>query len=165
MATTLIKKHMTLPFLKDGENWVQIKKATEFTRSMNPTKEDRDYISDEMPTTEVTQYKPSESFSITTYKGEKDFDLFYSLYKKRAIGTDAQRELLLVYLFESSAVTGGTETTYYYAEKSNATITVTEFNASSSTITVDVDENGTPEIGYVEIVDGVPTFTKGDLPS
>lgn len=169
----LIKKHMIKPFLNKGTSvspdWVQIKKATEFTRTMNAVTEVRDYICDEMPTTEVTQYKPSESFSITTYKGEDDFDLFYALYKKRALGDEAKKELLLVSVFESvttSEEIDGTEvsTDYYYAEKCNATITVAEFNFSSSTLTIDVAENGTPVVGYVKIVDGKPVFTQGDMP-
>lgn len=163
---TLIKKHLTRPFLNDGTSqnpsWVQIKKAVEFTRSMNPTTEERDYISDEMPTTEVTQYKPSESFSITAYKGEPDFDLFYSLYKARAIGDDAKREFLLVSLFDKVTVD---TTDYYYAEKCGATITVNEFNFSDSSITIDINENGTPAIGYVTITDGEPSFTEGDMPT
>lgn len=162
---TLIKKHLVRPYLKDGENWVQIKKATEFVRNMNPTTEERDYISDEMPTTEVIQYKPSESFSITTYKGEADFDLFYKLYKDRAIGDDAKREMLIVSVFETGTTVD--DTICYFAEKSNATITVTEFNASSSTISIDVNENGTPIKGYVTFDEttGQPTFTAGDMPA
>ena len=103
--TQLIKKHLIRPFLNKGTSelpeWVQIKKATEFTRAMNPQTEERDYIADEHPTTEVMDYKPSENLSITMYKGEPDFELFYDLYKKRAIGSEAQKEFLLVYIFDS----------------------------------------------------------------
>jgi len=163
---TLIKKHMFRPFLNGGTasnpEWVQVKKATEFTRSMGPTTEERDYISDEAPTTEVTQYKPSETFTLTAYKGEADFELFYDLYKKRAIGDDAKKELLLVSIFDSSTVSG---TTYYYAEKCTASIAVNEFNLTSSQISLNVYENGTPAIGYVTIENGVPSFTEGTIPA
>lgn len=164
--TQLIKKHLIRPFLNKGTSelpdWVQIKKATEFTRAMNPQTEERDYIADEHPTTEVMDYKPSENLSITMYKGEPDFELFYDLYKKRAIGSEAQKEFLLVYIFDSSAVENKT---YYYAEKTNASVTVEELNASGKSLTCNVYENGTPVKGYVTIEDGVPTFTEGAMPS
>ena len=164
--TQLIKKHLIRPFLNKGTSelpdWVQIKKATEFTRAMNPQTEERDYIADEHPTTEVMDYKPSENLSITMYKGEPDFELFYDLYKKRAIGSEAQKEFLLVNIFDSSTV----ETkTYYYAEKTNASVTVEELNATGKSLSCNIYENGTPVKGYVTIENGVPTFTEGAMPS
>lgn len=164
--TQLIKKHLIRPFLNKGTSevpdWVQIKKATEFTRAMNPQTEERDYIADEHPTTEVMDYKPSENLSITMYKGEPDFELFYDLYKKRAIGSEAQKEFLLVYIFDSSTVESKT---YYYAEKTNASVTVEELNASGKSLACNVYENGTPVKGYVTIENGEPTFTEGAMPS
>ena len=164
--TQLIKKHLIRPFLNKGTSelpdWVQIKKATEFTRAMNPQTEERDYIADEHPTTEVMDYKPSENFSVTMYKGEPDFELFYDLYKKRAIGSEAQKEFLLVNIFDSSTV----ETkTYYYAEKTNASVTVEELNATGKSLSCNIYENGTPVKGYVTIENGIPTFTEGAMPS
>lgn len=164
--TQLIKKHLIRPFLNKGTSelpdWVQIKKATEFTRAMNPQTEERDYIADEHPTTEVMDYKPSENLSITMYKGEPDFELFYDLYKKRAIGSEAQKEFLLVYLFDSSVVENKT---YYYAEKTSASVTVEELNASGKSLACNVYENGTSVRGYVTIEGGTPTFTEGAMPS
>ena len=164
--TQLIKKHLIRPFLNKGTSelpdWVQIKKATEFTRAMKPQTEERDYIADEHPTTEVMDYKPSENLSVTMYKGEPDFELFYDLYKKRAIGSEAQKEFLLVNIFDSSTV----ETkTYYYAEKTNASVTVEELNATGKSLSCNIYENGTPVKGYVTIENGVPTFTEGAMPS
>ncbi|UKI52766.1 MAG: hypothetical protein L6V86_06325 [Treponema sp.] len=75
MKPELIKKHKIGVFLNGGTSeapdWVRIKKATEFTRSMNPETEERDYIADEHPTTELMDYKPSEDLTVTTYKGER----------------------------------------------------------------------------------------------
>lgn len=163
--STLIKKHLIQPFLNKGTSaapeWVQIKKATDFTRSMNPVTEERDYIADEHPTTELTDYKPSEGLTITTYKGEPDFDLMYSLYKKRAIGSDAQMEFMLVNVFDKVVSNGKT---YNYADKSNCTVTVDEFNTSGSSLTCTVYENGTSTAGYVEFTDGKPVFTAGEMP-
>lgn len=162
--TTLIKKHLTRPLInagtKENPKWVQVKKATENTRTMNPTTEERDYISDEQPTTELTGYKPSESYGVTTYKGEPDFELFYKLYKERAIGSDAKREFLYVHLFEK--ITVGNQT-MYYAEKTDSTIAVDDFNTVGTVIDVTVYENGTPERGYVTISEsGEVTFTANE---
>lgn len=170
----LIKKHLVKPYLNKGTseapNWVQIKKATEFTRSMNPETEERDYIADENPTTELMGYKPSEELTVTTYKGEDDFELLYQLYKDRAIGEEAKREFLLVSVFDSTEIEdsedGGEKKTYYYAEKSDATVVLNEFNSSSSTLSATVYENGTSVKGYVEFgEDGAVTFTAGAMPS
>ena len=39
--------------------------------------------------------------SVKTIKGEDDFALFYQLYKNRAIGPDAHREILTVFMFDT----------------------------------------------------------------
>lgn len=164
----LIKKHMVAVYVNSGTsdvpNWIRIRKATEFNRAMNATTEDRDYIADEYATTELLDYKPSEDLTVTTYKGEQDFDLLYDLYKKRAVGDDAKREFMLVYIFDSSTVDG---ITYYAAEKTNSTLVLNEFNTSSSTISATVYENGTATTGYVtyDEEDGTPTFTAGAIPT
>jgi len=166
--TTLIKKHLIRPFLNGGTSaepkWVQIKKATENTINMNPSTEDRDYISDEQPTTELIAYKMGVSYGVTTYKGEPDFELFYDLYKNRYTGSDAQKELLLAYLFDKVTVNG---TEKYFTQKWNSTIVVNDFNTVGTVIDVDVNANGTPVIGYAEIKDGEITFheNEGGLPS
>ncbi len=173
MKPELIKKHKIGVYLnggtKESPDWVRIKKATEFTRSMNPETEERDYIADEHPTTELMDYKPSEDLTVTTYKGEKDFELLYKLYKERAVGEEAKRELLLVSIFDSVEITGsetGAKKTYYYADKTEATVALNEFNISSSTLSATVYENGTSEKGYVEFAeDGTVSFTAGAMPT
>ncbi len=157
----LIKKHKFALFLEDKERWVRIHHAPEFTRSMNPVTEEYDYIGDEHPTTELMDYKPSEGVSIKTFKGDEDFELAYELLKNRSIGADAHKNVLTVYLFDSSKVD---DKEYYYAEKEDATVVVSEMNATDSSISMDINHNGTPEKGYVEIVDGEPVFTAGDMP-
>lgn len=158
--TTLIKKYLIRPFLnagtEDEPNWIQIKKATENTINMNPTTEDRDYISDEHPTTELLAYKMNVSYGVTTYKGEQDFDLFYDLYKNRYVGSDAQKELLLAYLFDKITVNGEER---YFTQKWDSTIIVNDFNTVGTVIDVDVNANGTPTIGYITIKGGKVEFT------
>lgn len=101
---TLIKKHLLAVFINDGTDgapkWVRIENASEFNRALNPVTEERDYIADEHPTTELTDYKPSEGITIKMYKGSKDFDLLYKMYKKLSIGGDAHRQILRISLFD-----------------------------------------------------------------
>lgn len=164
----LVRKHLIRPFLNGGTSatpsWVQIKKTVENTINMNPQTEDRNYISDEQPTTELIAYKMSVAYGVTTYKGQPDFELFYNLFKNRYVGADAQKELLLVYLFDKVTV-GDTEK--YFTQKWDSTIVVNDFNTVGTTIDVTVNANGTPKVGYVTIENGVVTFTEneGGLPT
>ena len=67
-----------------------------------------------------------------------------------------------MYIFDSSVVENKT---YYYAEKTSASVTVEELNASGKSLSCTVYENGTPVKGYVTIEGGTPTFTEGAMPS
>lgn len=164
--TMLIKKHMLRPYLNRGTKaspeWVQIKKAVEFTRALNPQIEDRDYISDEHPTTELMDYKPSFNIAVTTYKGEPDFDMFYEKYKALSVGAEARSQCLLVNMFDSVQKDGKE---HFFAEVTDVTVVLEEWNATSNQISGTIYENGTPEKGYVTIEAGNPTFTKGEMPS
>lgn len=157
MADTRVKKHQFAVYINSASSgsptWVRVEKATDFTRSMNPVTEERDYIADEHPTTVVKDYKPSEGLTIDAYKGNADFELFYNMYKTLATGTDAEKDLLLVSKFDKN------EDDSYYAEKCSATITVDEFNASEGQMSVTIYENGTKTKGSVTYTEGVPTFT------
>lgn len=160
---TLIKKHLLAVFINDSTtdtpDWVRIENSADFSRSLNPVTEERDYIADEHPTTELTDYKPSEGITIKMYKGSKDFDLIYKMYKKLAIGGDAHRQILRISLFDGQTVTG---TTRFYAEVNDATIVVDTANFSGSTLECTIYENGTTTTGWVEITNKTPIFHADD---
>lgn len=160
----LVKKHLFALFIKDKKTnkFIRIEKATELNRSMNPTTEEYDYIADEFPTTEITGYKPSEPVAVKTFKNHPDFDLLYDIYKSRAIGADAHYDVLTVYMFEKSTVS---DVDYFYAEYEDSTITIDSWDVSGTTLTANVNHNGTPKKGYVVITDGQPVFTEGDMPA
>ena len=159
----LVKKHLFALFIKDKKTnkFIRIEKATELNRSMNPTTEEYDYIADEFPTTEITGYKPSEPVAVKTFKNHPDFDLLYDIYKSRAIGADAHYDVLTVYMFEKSTVS---DVDYFYAEYEDSTITIDSWDVSGTTLTANVNHNGTPKKGYVVITEGQPVFTEGDMP-
>lgn len=169
--TELVKKHKVGVYVNNGTaqvpSWVRIEKATDFEISMNPVTEERDYIADEHPTTELMDYKPSAELAITTYKGNPDFDMMYKLYQKKALGADAQKDLLIVHIFNSKCVTEeDTEKKYYYAEKASATLVLNSWNTSGATLSATANINGTIKNGYVTLgTNGEPIFTEGDFDS
>lgn len=106
-------------------------------------------------------YKPNFSIAITTYKGESDFDMFYKKYKALAVGADAQSQCLMVNMFDS-VTSEGKEC--FYAEVTDVTVVMEEWNTTSSQVSGTIYENGTPKKGYVTIEAGMPTFTEGEMP-
>ncbi len=76
---------------------------------------------------------------------------------------------MIVYIFDSKTVNDsndGTAKTYYYADKTEATLVLNEFNSSSSSLSATVYENGTATKGYVEFeTNGSPKFTAGEIPT
>ena len=167
--TTLVKPHLIRPFLNKGTSdlpdWIQIKYTTEFNRAMNPQTTEKQYIFAENPTTEVEGYKPSEPISIQAQQGEPDFDFFYQMYKDTPVGQDAQREMLVVHLFDKVTTSAlEAQKTYYYAYKVNCTVAIEELSGTNKTLNATMYENGTAEKGYVELQQGKPVFTAGEMP-
>ena len=74
----MVKKFQIAPYLNsaiDDETglvdkldpvWTRICKTETFDLNMNPETEERDYIADELPTTELKDYNPSFSYSGST---------------------------------------------------------------------------------------------------
>lgn len=160
-TTKLVQSHMVIPFLNNGTKespeWIQIKKTTDFSQSLNAETEDRKYINDKIATTEVLRYKPSESINLTMYKGEEDFELFFDLYKKLPTGDDAKKQILIVFL---GADEDYDEEKQYDAQLSNCTLVMDTMDSVNSTLSVNINHNGTPEWGKVTFTDGVPSFVK-----
>lgn len=153
----MVKKYQIAPFFKDSDdNWVRIKKSTAFSMSMNPETQDFDYISDEVPTTEVMKYKPSLNQALTMYKGEDDYEFIFDKFYNLATGSDAQTKFLLVFFQETISGTP----TKYKAWECDGVIAVNDLNSVDSTITFDLYINGNVAKGTVTVSDGVPTFTE-----
>lgn len=161
----LIKKHLLAVFINDGTEaepkWVRIENTAEFSRELNPVTEDRDYIADEHPTTEVLDYKPSEGITLAMYAGSPDFDFMYKKYKTLATGGAAHNQILRLSLFDGQEVTADT---VYYAEVNDATIVINTANFSDSQLTCTIYENGSTTAGFAKVVDKKPVFTAGDFP-
>lgn len=154
----MVKKWKIAPFINTGTpelpTWTRIKKSTAFDLTMNGETQEYDYINDESPTVELLRYSPSLNQSLTMYTEEEDYKFFFDKFYNLAVGSDAKSEMLLVFFQE------GDNTEGYKAWKTDCVVTISDLNSVDSTISFDVNFNGTIAKGTVKVdEDGVPTFT------
>ena len=166
----MVKKHQIAPFLnkavgsdglvnKTSPDWMRICMSTAFDLNMNPETEDRDYICDENPTTELKNYKPSFNTPLVMHKNEPDYEFIFGKFFNQDTGDKAKGELLLVF-FQEPVDTADTHT-HFKAWRVDCTIILNDLNSVDSTLSFDTNFAGTVKKGYVTIADSVPTFTEG----
>ena len=166
----MVKKHQIAPFLnkavgsdglvdKSTPDWMRICMSTAFDLNMNPETEDRDYICDEAPTTELKQYKPSFNTPLVMHKNEPDYKFIFGKFFNQDAGDKAQSELLLVFFQEP--VDSADTPTHFKAWRVDCTIILNDLNSVDSTLSFDTNFAGTIKKGYVTISEGAPTFTEG----
>lgn len=163
---TRVKRSEFAAFLKTGEagtppvpTWSRMGKGiTGQTVSYNPTVTTEQYIDEDNATSFVDAYAPSINTPQTCYAGEAVFEFVDNLRQTRAVGADAETEVLLVYIYDSDGATPPN----YAAEKCDAVISIEEFGGDAGAptqITYTVNLNGDPKPGTCTITSGVPTFT------
>lgn len=158
MPEVKIKRSQIAAFLNTGTSnspvWSLIGRGvTSQTISYNPQTTTEQYIHEDNATTSVDSYQVNISTPQTAYAGDPVFDYVDGLRQRRAIGTDAETEILIVYLYTSSP---------YKAEKCRATIQIDDFGGdggASVVLNYTINLNGDPEFGTVVITDGKPVFT------
>ena len=166
----MVKKHQIAPFLnkavgsdglvdKSTPDWMRICKSTAFDLNMNPETEDRDYICDESPTTELKQYKPSFNTPLVMHENEPDYEFIFGKFYNQDAGDKAKSELLLVFFQEP--VDSADTPTHFKAWRVDCTIIFNDLNSVDSTLSFDTNFAGTIKKGYVTISEGAPTFTEG----
>lgn len=152
---TMVKKFHQLFFINTGTPaspvWVQVKKATDNTITMNAETSVRDYIVDESPTTVLERYAPGMAFPLDMYKGEADYEYFYEKFYNLHTGADAVTEVLFVDYAHGS--------TSFNAWKADCVVVIDNMNPVESTITANVTINGTVDKGTATVTAGVPVFT------
>lgn len=129
------------------------------TVSYNPTVNTEQYINEDSATSSVDAYAPSINTPQTCYAGDAVFDFIDGLRKERAVGSAAETDILLVYIYDS---TTSSSTTVYAAEKCNCTISIEEFGGDAGnpmSITYTLNLNGDPVLGTATITSGTVTFT------
>ena len=154
MALTRLKKHKTIPFLNVGTEaspvWARIGRSTIFDLSLNANIVTSEFIEDEMPTDDVTYYKPTLPQELQTNAGDDAFDAVYSMFKSRPTGEDIKKQVLIVF-----AGAGDT----FDAWLTNSSLILKDLNTVDEKILFDLNINsitdGTATIGD----DGKPTFT------
>lgn len=162
-ALTKLKKHQTIPFINTAaaegpEKWARIGKSTIFDLTLNPNIVTNDYIEDEMPTDELTYYKPSMEQELQTIKGDPAFDFMYDMLYNLPTGEDVKKDFLLVF----AGNIGEDATPKFRAWKVKATVQVTNFNTVDEKIQFTLGFGGTVTRGTVTLADGVPTFVEGE---
>ena len=166
----MVKKHQIAPFLnkavgsdglvdKSTPDWMRICMSTAFDLNMNPETEDRDYICDEAPTTELKQYKPSFNTPLVMHKNEPDYEFIFGKFFNQDAGDKAKSELLLVFFQEP--VDSADTPTHFKAWRVDCTIILNDLNSVDSTLSFDTNFAGTIKKGYVTISECAPTFTEG----
>lgn len=156
---TLIKKYHVALFINTGTSdvpvWTRIQKSTDNTITMNAVTQDFDFIVDESPTTILDQYKPSLSQPITMYKGNDDYDYFFDHFFSLKTGDDAVTDVLIVFYAEDVS-------NAYKAWKANCVMVMDNMNPVESTITANINFNGTVDTGTAVVTSGVPVYTSDD---
>lgn len=96
-----LKKHKTIPFLNIGayasKVWARIGRSTVFDLILNAVTEENNFIEDEMPTTDVTSYKPALNQELQTNKGDVAFDYVYDMFYNLPTGEAVKKELLIIF--------------------------------------------------------------------
>lgn len=142
------KYHVALFVKKTSGTYVQISKSTDNTITMNAETVDRDFIVDKSPTTLVERYKPSLSEPITLFKGDLDYEFFWDLFYSQKTGANAQGKILVVFMNEDSTGDSGDE---FKAWEADCTFICDNLNPVESTLTFNINMNGTPTMGTVSI--------------
>lgn len=155
MALTRLKKHKFIPYINTGTHdapvWARIGKSTIFDLTLNANIVTSDFIEDEMPTDDVTYYKPTLPQELQTNAGDASFDHIYEMFKALPTGEDIKKEILICFAGATSPVD---------AWLTNSSVILKDLNSVDEKILFDINinkiENGT--VTFNEET-GEPTFT------
>ena len=133
------------------------KGITSQTVAYNPVTTSETYIDEDSATTNVDSYGVNIATPQTCYVGEPVFDYVDGLRKKRAVGSDCETDIIMVYIYDK--ISDGV----YSAEKNKCVVQIDDFGGDggqSTVINYTINLNGDPVIGTATIVDGKVTFTE-----
>lgn len=151
---TRLKKFKTIPLINTGTAetpvWARIGKSTIFDLTLNANVVTSDFIEDEMPTDDITYYKPTLPQELQTNAGDDAFDYVYDKFYNLPTGEDVKEDVLIVFAGASSP---------YKAWRSTATMVLKDLNTVDEKILFDLNFGGTISKGTATVTDGVPAFT------
>lgn len=160
MAENKIKRSEVMAFLNTGTTeapvWARMGKGiTSQVVSYNPATTSETYIDEDSATTNLDSYSVNISTPQTAYAGNAVFDYVDNLRQNRAVGADAQAEVLLVYQYAK------VEEGVYKAERNNAVLQIDDFGGEgggSVVLNYTVNLNGNPTLGTATVANGTVTF-------
>jgi hypothetical protein len=130
---------------------------TDYGQSYNPQVETEKWIIHKNATSSLESYQIQGDVSQKCYKGDAVYDFVNNLRRKASVGSEVETEILDIDLYDS---TGEDTATKYKATKYKCMVAVTSYaTGESPVIEYTIYYNGDPEVGFVTIADGEPTFT------
>lgn len=103
------------------------KGVTELSVAYNPQTKTEQYINEDSADTQITGYQPNAPVTQQANKGEPIFEYVNTLRKKRAIGEDAETDIVFVDAFSGKDSTGN-----YVAEKQRVSIQIDSFGGPAT---------------------------------
>lgn len=136
--------------------WARIGKGVESAQTdYNPNVAEEHYIDEDSASKLVDGYAPVLPAEQKAYKGNEVFDYVDSLRLVRALGTEAETQLLNVFKYDKVGEA-------YKAEMQKVSISINSFGGDAGNapvINYDVNYVGDHTPGTVVITDGKPVFT------
>lgn len=153
---TRLKKHKFIPFINTGSTeeptWARIGKSTIFDLTLNANIVTSDFIEDEMPTDDITYYKPTLPQELQTNQGDPAFDYMYKMFKDLPTGEDVKKDVLIVFASAEEP---------YDAWRTNSTVILKDLNTVEEKILFDININKITH-GTVTIAEQKPTFSPAE---
>ena len=123
----------------------------------NPTTTSETYIDEDSATTSIDSYSVNIATPQTCYAGEPVFSFVDGLRRSRAVGSECETDIVLVYIYDKQ------EDGAYAAEKCKAAVQIDDFGGDgggSVVINYTINVNGDPIPGKATITNGTMTFTE-----
>lgn len=152
-----MKKNATIPFIDThttGEvaAWSRIGRSTIFDLTLNANIVTSDFIESEMPTDDVTYYKPTLPQELQANAGDECFDFLYDMFYNLPTGEEVKKPVLIVFAAPASP---------FKAWLCDASIILKDFNTVDEKILFDLNINSITK-GTATVANGVPTFTAAE---
>ena len=155
-----LKKHKTIPFLDisetDTPEWARIGKSTIFDLVLNAQTEENDFIEDEMPTSDIKNYKPELAQELQSNKGDAAFDYLYDMFFKLPTGEAVKKNLLIVF---AGNVGSEEEEEKFNAWNTTSTLILDHFDSVAEKIYFKFSISKISR-GTATVSEGKPTFTE-----
>lgn len=154
-----LKKNKTIPFIDihtsgTEEQWARIGKSTIFDLTLNANIVTSDFIEDEMPTDDVTYYKPTLPQELQANKGDEAFDFLYDMFYNLPTGEEIKKTVLIVF----AGNIGTADEHKFKAWKTNSSIILKDFNTVEEKILFDININSINR-GTATVTAGKPVFS------